>query len=530
MSAIPRRSKDSLLLGIDLGTTVLKTCVFHQRTGAVRAQSVQRLPVFEALGVGREQDMALVLRALRKSLRALQQEVGPDWRRIAGIGVASQGGSTLIVTRGGSPLSALILWNDGRAHTQGARVREQLPPKFWKKLALREVAPAGIARLLWLQEFRPDLFTDANLHAGAGDYLYFLLTGVWRQEAGSALQIGPYNARTGRLDASPLQPWGIPLSFFPPLRQGHATEPLCGAGAALLGSPEGIPVAGPYIDQEAGYHSAAASTQAPLHLSLGTAWVGNFRIKQSEAGYSPYQLVLPTETSEERLVIQPLLTGNVAWDWALRTCAGGCAENDLRKVEALLLQQPFSGRGLQVIPWMAQMNPFAAGAQGAGACSGLGVETTREDVLRATAAGMTFELRRVFEPLRGSGLIRHVVLTGGASKGAHFRKLIASLLSPLPVSWQEDSDLAGARGALVAFDGKAAVGRLLPVVVTDAAFHDEVCVRYSEYLTFFNALYGRLPEGSPYVFKGDTNARNAKGRPATPLSRAVRPDTPQPAR
>ena len=81
----------------------------------------------------------------------------------------------------------------------------------------------------------------------------------------------------------------------------------------------GIPVAGPYIDQEAGYMSAAGVSESPLQCSLGTAWVGNFVLPDDTTGGSPTQMVLPAPVGNGRLVVQALLAGNVTWDWGLQT-------------------------------------------------------------------------------------------------------------------------------------------------------------------------------------------------------------------
>lgn len=489
----------SFLLGLDLGTSYFKAGVFDRTSGRVRAYAGVRLPIRILENGGREQDVAAIRRVLKRMVRGLKRELGARWNRVSGIGIASQGGSTILVSRAGKAYTPMLLWNDARAQGLTGRVLELLPQGFWKDLTLRGVPPHGLARILWLQENMPELFARTRdvLHVGAGDYLYHMLTGVWRQEAGSALQIGPYNVRARQLDARPLEALGLSLDFVPPLRDGHSTRALSVSGASLLELPSGIPVAGPYIDQEAGFRAAAAAVDSPLHVSLGTAWVGNFQIADKRAGDSPYQLVLPADKPTERLVVLPLLTGNAAWEWALREFVGGAGAKALANAKALLGRLPFPHAGLCVLPWHAQENPLQPGAYGGGAVVGMNTNTTKEDLLSATAVGLVLELGRAFAALRDSGAIQNVVLSGGASNGEHFQRLIAALMAPLPV-WQADSDLAGARGALCGFGGKAPRTALKRVPMPTGPFRREALERASEYERIIQALYGHVPAGRPY--------------------------------
>lgn len=489
------------LLGLDLGTSHLKACLFERDSGRPVVCAGTRLPVRLLENGGREQDVSAILSILKRMVRKLKQASSGGWRRVRGVGVASQGGSSIIVSPDGAPLTPMMLWNDARAHAMNARVLEALPPRFWRKLTLRDVPPHGMARILWLQRYRSELFSGSGgkvMHAGAGDYLFFALTGIWRQDAGSAIQIGPYDARRQCLDERPLKALGLALDFVPPLREGHTTCPLSVSGAALLALPAGTPVAGPYIDQEAGYRSAAVAVDAPLQVSLGTAWVGNFQIEETKSGESPYQLVLPADVPGQRLVVLPLLTGNATWEWAVREFAGGDGAKALAKANAILTRRPLPHAGLHLLPWNSQENPLIPGAHGGGMFIGMNANTSKDDLLSATAACLAFELGRVFAQLRDSGVIKNVVLTGGASNSEHFRRLIAVLMSPLPV-WQANGDLSGSHGALHAFGCTLPRTALERVPLPGVEFQREARACFAEYQELLHKLYGHVKAGRPYT-------------------------------
>jgi sugar (pentulose or hexulose) kinase len=487
-----------VVVGIDLGTTVLKVGAFGTEDGRLVGQADCRLPVRHLPGGGRELSAAAIDKAFRRVIGEVKQQAGSRWRRVCGVGLAAQGGSSLIVDRTtGQPRTDMVLWNDARAHLWVTRLRGQVETRFWRRFFLFDMPPTGLGRLAWLKERRPELFRDEYIHIGAGEYVFHRLTGVWRQDAGNAIQVGSYNARARKLDGAAFELVGVPLSFVAPLRKAHETSPLSREGARALGVAEGIPVAGPYIDQEACYMSALGATARPLQCSLGTAWVGNFELPEAVQGRSPSQLALPAPTGVGTLIVQPLYTGNTAWDWALAAFLDRDLAKALKQAAAVFAQRILPPDGLVSIPWCTQQNPFSPEAYGAGLFLGVSTQTTAADLLRATAAGLVFELRRVFADLKKLGVIDGVVLGGGASKAAYFRQLVARVFEPAPTLWQEDYEVAAARGAVLALSPRAARGNVSRVRAASIKA-EEVNRAYGLYTTMFERVLGHITDAGPF--------------------------------
>jgi len=487
-----------VVVGIDLGTTVLKVGAFGAEDGRLVGQADCRLPVRHLPGGGRELSAAAIDKAFRRVIGEVKQQASSRWRRVCGVGIAAQGGSSLIVDRtSGKPHMDMVLWNDARAHLWVTRLRGQVDKRFWRRFFLFDMPPTGLGRLAWLKERRPELFRDEYVHIGAGEYLFHRLTGVWRQDAGNAIQVGSYNARTRKLDAAAFDLVDLPLSFVAPLRKAHETSPLSREAAGALGVTEGIPVAGPYIDQEACYMSALGAAARPLQCSLGTAWVGNFELPEGVRGRSPSQLVLPAPTGAGTLIVQPLYTGNTAWDWALAAFLDRDLGKALKQAAAVFARRILPPDGLVGIPWCTQQNPFSPEAYGAGLFLGVSTHTTGADLLRATAAGLVFELRRVFADLKKLGVIDGVLLGGGASKGVYFRQLVARVFEPVSVLWQEDYEVAAARGAVLALSPIAARGKVRPVPARGLRTED-VNRAYGLYVAAFDRVLGHVADAGPF--------------------------------
>lgn len=488
-----------VLIGIDLGTTALKVAAFDGETGKVAAAFSQRLPVSTGDDGRREEDPGVVLRALRKALDAVSGITG-GLQNVRGIGVAAQGGSTIIAGRcTGKALTPMTLWNDSRALPEFRELTEQYPANYWRKFSLRDEPGMGLARLLRLQAESPELLNEDNIYVGAGEYVYFHLTGVWRQDAGNALQIGCYDARREVLIERAAKLVNANLSFFAPLRCGHETHPLSSNAAKRFGLPAGIPVAGPYMDHEAGYMSVAHVSKRPLQCSLGTAWVGNFQISRQSKARSSFQLVLPSPLGKQRLIVQPLLTGNVTWDWALMQFAGSSHTRAFTKQADIFAEALWPSGGLVCLPWLNRPNPLRPETMGGCCFLGAGPSTRNADFLRAVANGMCFELARVFEEVTTGKIVDSVVLSGGASKGAHFREIIAALFAPLPVYQVEDEDWMGARGVLYPFNAAIAGARVKRLERADMDL-DKLHAAQALYRKAFLALYGKVRAGQAFAF------------------------------
>lgn len=490
--------RKSLYIGIDLGTTGLKVAAYESPSGKRVAGEEASLPVVTEPNGRREQSPDLIIKRLKKAMASIARTCG-GLERVEGIGVASQGGSGIVVERAtGRALTPMTLWNDSLALGEYQALVERLPVSFWRTRTRREAPGMGLARIAQIRESSPALLGEQNLYAGAGDYTFFHLTGVWRQDACHALQTGVYDARKDSLSRELAALADMSTDFFPPLRRGHEQHPLTSSAAKLLGLREGIPVAGPYMDHEAGYLSAAQISSQPMQCSLGTAWVGNFQLPGKVKGYTPFQLAIPSPAAEGTLVIQPLLTGNVTWNWALEHLVGGSASSALVMQARLLQAAPLPPAGLTCIPWLNRPHPLDPTLLGGCTFSGLGPGTERSDLLRAVAAGMAYEFHRVFEPVAVSGVIDSVVLSGGTSRSPHFQQLIAELLAPLPAYLLEDAAWMGTRGCLYAFRPEVARAGAVPIVCDGVLDRDSLAAGQSMYNDVFKRLYGHVRLGDPY--------------------------------
>lgn len=488
-----------MFLGIDIGSTSLKTAAFEAGSGRLLAQAERRLPLAVDETGKREQDPSALIQALYAATGEVQRQVADRWSDVRGIGLAAQGGSSILVNREtGVPFTPMFLWNDTRAFAQFHALASRFPPDWWRSFSLRDEPGMGLARALWLRDQWPALFTNHPLCVGAGEFACFALTGQWRQDACHALQSGCYDARHDRYTDQPLREIGLAGDFYPPLRAGHEPYPLRPDTAARLNLPAGIPVAGPYNDHEAGYLSVLPVSRQPLECSLGTAWVGNFLLPQAFRGSSPFQLCIAGPAGCGRQIIMPLMTGNVTLDWALATFVQAEPAAAYSRANEILAERILPPSGFTALPWLNRPNSLRPTQTGSAAFFGMSPAASMADFFRATVTSMTLEFARVFGPVAKAGAVDSLVLCGGAARSVPVCSLFAELFAPLPVHKVTETELMGTRGCLFAFDPWVARAPVHPVPPDGTVDRQALAEAQGLYQDVFERLLGHVQAGAPY--------------------------------
>ncbi|NQT19753.1 MAG: hypothetical protein HQ592_08610, partial [Planctomycetes bacterium] len=125
-----------VLLGIDLGTTVLKVAAFDAQTGKALGVTSVRLPLRTDADGTREQDPKAIDHALHRAAGGLRRKLGKAWSRVAGVGLASQGGSAIIADRAtGEPHTPMQLWSDTRPLHLLSDIAKRKPAGYWRRLS-----------------------------------------------------------------------------------------------------------------------------------------------------------------------------------------------------------------------------------------------------------------------------------------------------------------------------------------------------------------------------------------------------------
>ena len=255
---------DSLILGIDVGTSHLKAAAYDLgwRVACSAGRAMQ--PMAGAPTGERDPD------ALWQGVKAVIAEIGTcvSLRRVVAIGIGGMAESGCLIDAANEPLTPMYLWHDRGGTRQAAAMRKKAGPIFAQISGLALTNVRSLAKWRWLADSGAP--RDARW-CGAPEWIALCLTGQWLTDWTLAVRTGAFDVLRSEYSHELLRLADAPLGLFPPADASPAV-----AGTILpeiardlgLSSAVQVVIAG-HDDIVAAY--GAGGQQGDLINSAGTA-------------------------------------------------------------------------------------------------------------------------------------------------------------------------------------------------------------------------------------------------------------------
>ena len=447
-----------LLIGIDAGTSVIKSVVFDT---AGRQIAVAALPNrYETLpGGGAEQDLARTWADTATTLRQLTDRIPDLAARTAAVAVTGQGDGTWLIDRDGEPVGKGWLWLDARA----AAIVEELRTRPEDRLRFEKTG-TGLAacqqgpQLVHMARTTPELLERATTAFHCKDWLYFRLTGQRASDPSEGVfSFG--SLRTRDYDEAVIDMFGQGRhrGLLPPIVDGareHAG--LSQAAASASGLRAGTPVVLAYVDVActalgAGLYdpqnrpgcSIVGSTGMHMRLATGP---DDVILNDDATGYT---MCMPVPGMFAQMQSNMAATLNI--DWVLGLAAGILASQGISRTAAEMIplidewiatSKPASVLYQPYVSEAGERGPFVdanarAGFVGISSRHGYG------DLVRAVFEGLAFAARDCYAAM--GPLPAEIRLTGGAARSTALRRILAAATgSRVRTSARDEAGAAGA--------------------------------------------------------------------------------------
>ena len=450
--------KDGVLIGIDAGTSVIKSIAFttkgEQIASAAIANRYQTFP-----DGGAEQDMARTWADTAATLKQLSEKV-PDLKdRLIAISVTGQGDGMWLIDKGGEPVAPAWLWLDARAAAiTEAFVASADYPAHYKRTGTGVNACQMSMQLVWMTRNRPDVLARATTGFHCKDWLYFKLTGERRTDPSEAnFTFGQYATRTYPPDV--LDVLGAPdaKSLLPEIVDGvQVAGRLTPDAAALTGLKPGTPITLGYVDVlctglGGGLYDPKGETgctivgSTGMHMKIAPS-AAHVKLNSELSGYT---MCFPVPGMYAQIQSNMASTLNI--DWLLDLGLDVLASQGVARTRADLLKG-LDARILQAEPARALFHPYISQAGERGPVmepaaramfTGLELGMGFADMMRAVFEGLCFASRDCYSAM--GEIPREVRVTGGAARSHALRVILASVLkAPVRTVQREEAGAAGA--------------------------------------------------------------------------------------
>lgn len=261
-------TKTKYLLGIDIGTTYLKTS-FIDTKGKVILEKRIKHKTASSKPNRYEQDPEEYYRNLLDLFSKIDEKM---IERVEGISLSGQMHGMILVDNDGDPLTPNITWEDHRAERLAKKIETNLGWQNIKNtLGNRPMPGFTLPKLLWIKRNKPRIYSNAKTILLPKGFLRYKLTGEFAMEisdASSGLLID-IKKRDWAYDI--LNELGFDIKKLPELLEstkigGRITDRV----AKVTGFIPGTPVIAGAGDQQAGALGAGIYEEGEFSVTLGT--------------------------------------------------------------------------------------------------------------------------------------------------------------------------------------------------------------------------------------------------------------------
>lgn len=405
---------EPVYLGIDLGTQSVRLMAVTAG-GEVAARASHPLTSMRD-GVRHEQDPEEWWRAVVHCARSVTGQLGSN-RQLDGLAVDATSGTILLMDDRLRPLTPGLMYDDGRAVTQAARVN-RAGCALWSELSYRMQPSWALPKLAWLAD---------NGFATQDAWLAHQNDSINARLAGHRVASDFSNSlKTGADLIRRSWPWKIlealslPADLFPPLvLPGTRIGEVCRAAAEVTGIPAGTPIFAGMTDGCAAQLASGAATAGSWNSVIGTTMV----VK----GVTPRLLHDPLGVVYSHLSPQGLWLPGGASSTGAGIIARQFAAADLDRLNravrdmrpSSIIVYPLAGKG--------ERYPFSAPAAESFM---IGSASSTEEMYLATLQGIAFIERLAFDALRrlGAPVDGRFTISGGATKSDALNRIRASAM------------------------------------------------------------------------------------------------------
>lgn len=486
---------DPLLLGIDIGTTNIKTILFDP-AGTTVAQASVRTPTHYPRPNWAYFDPEETWGAVVQGLRSVTSQV--DAQRIAGMAVASYGETGVPLDGHGQPLYEAIAWFDGRTAAQADWLEKQIGQERIFAITGSAVQPIfTLCKLLWLRDHEPEVLARTQRWLNMADYIAYRLCGVPAADLSLASRMLCMDLHRRQWATDLIAGVGIAPAILAPLQlSGTCLGPVLPEVARITGLPTNAQVAVGGHDHIVGALALGVTAAGDMLNSIGTAEAVMLPVDQPvrDANFGRQGYSQGVHAAGHYYLLGGLYTSGACVDWFRESCGGGV---DYATLIAEAEQVAAGSLGAFFIPHMRLANSPHVDPLARGAFIGLHTDMKRGMLFRALLEGLSYEVRYSLEPMltyMKLPQLGKVYVSGGGAYNDLYTRIKASILNhPLTeVSVKESTALGAAMlggvGAGVYADLPSALAQLrfaqkpIDPVTADAAFYDEA----------FHAVYEHL--------------------------------------
>jgi len=445
------------ILAHDLGTTGNKATLYD-REGVLVGSAFYGYQTTYAHPGWAEQNPEDWWQAICTSSRKLLQQTSVKANEIACVVFSGQMMGCVPLDDKARPLRQAIIWADQRAVEQEQWVAERVgPEEVYQITGHRLSSSYSLNKILWLRDYKPNLYQATYKFVHAKDAIVARLTGVFVTDPSDASGMNLYDLERAGWSERIIEATGLKVEQLPEIRPStEVVGEISSSAADEVGVAAGTPVvigggdgacaaAGAGVVKEGAAYNYIGSSSWIAMTSQRPIYDSEFRT--FTFGHVAPGMVMPTGTMQAAGASYQWTRDQLAPVEVQAAQIAGLNPYEIMNLKAG--SSPVGAKGLIFLPYLLgerspRWNPLARGA-----FIGLTIRHTRADMIRAVLEGVTMNLRVILDAFRAQGAqIEAMRLIGGGAQGRFWPQIMANVYG-LPVQRLAILEEATSMGAAV---------------------------------------------------------------------------------
>jgi sugar (pentulose or hexulose) kinase len=495
-----------LILGIDLGTTAIKSAVFDY-SGQQIASAVVEYELLTPKNNYVELPCEVYVNAIDQSLQKIRGE-NVYTRDVKIIGFSVQGETLCFLDEKHQPLRNAIVWMDNRAVEQAETLKNhftnELCYKTTGQVSFEACWPA--AKILWVKENEPEVFKSTRHFLLLEDYIIHLLTGRYVAEGSLLTSTLYWDITTKQYWPEMLDFLGVDKNYLPEVMEsGRLVGTILPEMANLLQVSPDAKICTGCLDQVAGAIGVGNITPGIFSENIGAALA--ICVPTETLTYDPNRL-MPVHYFgiPDTYMMHTFTTGGMCLRWFRDAFAQ--MEINIEKSTGIdsyyLLDKmaeniPAGSDGLLVLPHLQGSMAPDVNLNAKGVFYGITLMHTKAHFVRAIMESLGYVICRNIEAISSMGIeIKELRSLGGGSKSDSWNQMISDITGKELVLTQSSQDVACLGAAILAGvatgvfssiqDACQSMVKIKKVYSPNLSHHAFYKAQYQKYKKLFNDM------------------------------------------
>ncbi|MBN1462250.1 MAG: carbohydrate kinase [Paludibacteraceae bacterium] len=493
------------LLGIDIGSSSVKVALVEAQKGVCVASAFypkQEAAILSVKLGWAEQHPESWWNYLKESVADVCSQTRISPSDIKAIGISYQMHGLVLVDKNKQVLRPSIIWCDSRAVPYGNKAFEHIGSEKCLSHLLNSPGNFTAAKLAWVKENEPDIFSITDKFMLPGEYIAMKLTGeICTTPSGISEGIA-WDFIQNTLSQDILKEFGFSSTIFPEIKPTFSIQGLLTATAAQeLGLVSGIPISYRAGDQPNNALSLNVFQPGEVAATAGTSGVvyGISDKVQYDKRSRVNSFVHVNHTSKQtRIGVMLCINGTgILNAWLRKQIMNGISYHEINQLAATVA---IGSDGLCVLPYGNGAERVLENKEIQAGFHGLSFNLhTQAHLARAAQEGIVFTFKYGMDIMQQVGITTKVIRAGKANMflSPVFTQTLANICETSIELYDTDGAIGAAKGAGIGagiYKNEQEAFASLQKIETIDPKKTEIAATKAAYLSWENILKKQINE------------------------------------